>query len=60
MPDSLTGLLDRAEFLSAAEELVRRCEVVSVAFIDIDDCKRVNTILTHVRGDQVVAEIGNR
>ncbi len=60
--DSLTGLPNRAAFFERAEACLLLCSrsgrAVSMAFIDLNDFKRVNDSLGHAHGDKVLKECG--
>lgn len=61
--DHLTGLLNRAAITRALEDALeeRRGGVqVAVAFLDLDDFKRVNDDHGHAVGDEVLRELGRR
>lgn len=59
--DSLTGVLNRAAFRDALAAEVGRsrryARPISVAFIDVDDFKRVNDRYGHVAGDRVLQDL---
>ena len=57
--DGLTGLANRSE---VSKEIRRRIEAgdgCSVAFIDLDDFKRVNDLHGHDEGDRVLVRVGD-
>ncbi len=56
--DQLTGTHNRWFTLRKLEELVKRKELLTVIFIDIDRFKELNDTMGHVSGDKVLAEIG--
>ena len=63
--DALTGLYNRAAFLSAADTLAlrfRQGEIsgFSLFFIDLDGFKAINDTLGHDFGDQVLLAFSNR
>lgn len=62
--DSLTGLLNRSGFLSAAEPLLREAEAngteYALFFIDLDRFKAVNDGHGHDVGDQLLRQIADR
>lgn len=60
MADPLTGLLGMVELLSRAADLAESSSVLSAAVINIDDSKRNNAVLGHLRGDAIITEVGQR
>jgi diguanylate cyclase (GGDEF)-like protein len=60
--DSLTGLPNGRGFYEAAEaELARAARyhhALTVAYLDVDDFKRVNDELGHSRGDELLVTVG--
>jgi diguanylate cyclase (GGDEF)-like protein/PAS domain S-box-containing protein len=60
--DSLTGLLNRAGFLSRLEQAVAtaRSGTLSIAMIDVDRFKLINDNAGHQAGDAVLQEIAAR
>jgi diguanylate cyclase (GGDEF)-like protein len=60
--DPLTGLSNRRAFLEAAsfelERARRHAQPMTVAYVDCDDFKRVNDLLGHAEGDQLLATVG--
>ncbi|WP_435126373.1 GGDEF domain-containing protein [Micromonospora tulbaghiae] len=60
--DPLTGLLNRAGLLTAHATLSRAGDAgpIMVVLIDLDDFKPVNDTHGHDRGDEVLAQIGER
>lgn len=58
LTDTLTGLYNRRGFVTVAEEqfkLARRTgHSISLAFVDLDDMKRINDELGHDYGDQAL------
>jgi diguanylate cyclase (GGDEF)-like protein len=62
MYDSLTGLLNRREFLERAEHLIkiakREESKISLVIVDIDDFKKINDKYGHAVGDKVLESFG--
>ncbi|HET7362939.1 MAG TPA: diguanylate cyclase [Burkholderiales bacterium] len=62
--DALTGLTNRALYadrlVQALSQAERRREAMAVAFIDLDDFKRVNTRYGHPGGDAVLKAVARR
>jgi diguanylate cyclase (GGDEF)-like protein len=60
--DPLTGLLNRAGFVVAAERVramaERDAKSVSIALIDLDHFKRVNDLQGHAAGDELLVALG--
>lgn len=60
--DSLTGLLNRVEFMRRAAELLRRAQeqgaVVTVIMADLDKFKSINDDFGHLVGDEVIRAFG--
>lgn len=61
--DDLTGAINRRHFITLAENEVKRCnrygEIFSIAFIDIDDFKKINDSFGHLAGDQVLRSMSD-
>lgn len=59
--DQKTGLYGNAVFMNTLEETVKTSEgtgnSIAVAFIDIDDFKKINDSQGHLRGDQVILQL---
>lgn len=63
--DALTGLPNRAMFLSKLERAIEKTQMldnyrISVLFIDLDRFKVINDSLGHLIGDQLLIEIAAR
>jgi diguanylate cyclase (GGDEF)-like protein len=59
--DALTGLANRAAFLSQLEEELRVAPYrTAVLFIDLDDFKTVNDTLGHAVGDELIVAVAGR
>ena len=60
--DPLTGLANRASFLSAVDHALSKGDgdAVSVLFIDLDDFKTVNDVDGHAAGDQLLQHVAER
>jgi len=58
--DSLTGLLNRAAVVAAADALLDRHGALTMLFIDLDGFKDVNDGLGHARGDEVLVTVADR
>ncbi len=63
--DALTGLPNRAMFMSRLEQAIEKAQIlanyrVSVLFIDLDRFKVINDSLGHLIGDQLLVEISAR
>ncbi|SDY79159.1 putative bifunctional diguanylate cyclase/phosphodiesterase [Citreimonas salinaria] len=56
--DSLTGLLNRAEFTARAER-DGRCTLHALAFVDVDHFKQVNDTHGHRTGDALLTHIAH-
>ena len=62
--DSLTGLPNRRRFLADLDRVLAEAERTGVRFavalFDLDGFKAVNDVHGHARGDQLLAEVGER
>ena len=62
--DSLTGLANRRQFLKTLEIAIRKAradnELLAILFLDLDDFKKVNDLLGHGAGDQLLLIISQR
>lgn len=58
--DSLTGLLNRAEFFALGREILGRGGLAAVVYVDLDGFKTVNDTAGHLLGDGVLAAAGTR
>ncbi len=57
--DPLTGLMNRREFVSHAEEMIKDEALSAICFIDADKFKAVNDIYGHAMGDQYLTHIAD-
>ncbi|NEK70993.1 MAG: GGDEF domain-containing protein, partial [Xanthomonas perforans] len=57
--DDLTGLLNRAGFLQAAESRLHS-GTLSLLLLDLDGFKFVNDVYGHKAGDRVLVEVARR
>jgi diguanylate cyclase (GGDEF)-like protein len=58
--DALTGLPDRAAFLSALRSAAAERASVAVLFLDLDDFKVVNDGFGHEAGDRLLIQVAQR
>ena len=58
--DSLTGLANRANFLTRVSEELQRGELPTVLFLDLDDFKAINDGLGHSAGDVLLRTVADR
>ena len=61
--DSLTGLLNRFQFLNKLNEAVGEASDenrVTLFLVDMDGFKEINDTLGHFKGDEVLVQIGDR
>jgi diguanylate cyclase (GGDEF)-like protein len=58
--DTLTGLPDRAAFVSALRTAAEAGDGVAVLFLDLDDFKVVNDGFGHEAGDRLLIQVAQR
>jgi diguanylate cyclase (GGDEF)-like protein len=58
--DPLTGLLNRAAFLSLADDRLRGDRPAIVLFVDLDQFKVVNDTFGHAAGDELLGVVATR
>jgi diguanylate cyclase (GGDEF)-like protein len=58
--DALTGLPDRAAFLSSLRAAADSGEAIAVLFLDLDDFKVVNDGFGHEAGDRLLIQVAQR
>ena len=58
--DSLTGLANRANFLSRVSEELQRGHLPTVLILDLDDFKAINDGLGHSAGDVLLRTVADR
>lgn len=63
--DSLTGLLNRAQFLEFLEHAIERrrrdtAGIAAVLFVDVDDLKATNDVFGHDEGDRLLCDVAAR
>ncbi len=58
--DSLTGLANRANFLTRLSEELQRGQLPTVMFLDLDDFKAINDGLGHSAGDVLLRAVADR
>jgi diguanylate cyclase (GGDEF)-like protein len=55
--DALTGLANRVQFRKAVREEIERDRAFTLAFVDLDEFRRVNERHGHQIGDEVLVEV---
>jgi diguanylate cyclase (GGDEF)-like protein len=62
--DPLTGLANRTRFLGHLKQAVstaqRRQRMLSVLYVDLDNFRRVNDVLGHIVGDEMMRSVAQR
>ena len=58
--DSLTGLANRANFLTRVSDELQRGHLPTVMFLDLDDFKAINDGLGHSAGDVLLRTVADR
>jgi diguanylate cyclase (GGDEF)-like protein/PAS domain S-box-containing protein len=58
--DSLTGLANRANFLTRVSDELQRGNLPTVLFLDLDDFKAINDGLGHSAGDVLLRAVADR
>ena len=58
--DSLTGLANRANFLTRVSDELQRGNLPTVLFLDLDDFKAINDGLGHSAGDVLLRSVADR
>ncbi len=58
--DSLTGLANRANFLTRVSDELQRGNLPTVMFLDLDDFKAINDGLGHSAGDVLLRTVADR
>jgi diguanylate cyclase (GGDEF)-like protein len=58
--DALTNLPNRRHLAACIEEAIAHARQVGILFIDLDRFKRVNDMLGHAVGDQLLVQAGRR
>ena len=55
--DALTGMLNRRGFIPCVNEAIKKQDMFSIAFCDVDNFKQVNDSYGHDAGDEVLKRI---
>jgi diguanylate cyclase (GGDEF)-like protein len=62
--DPLTGLANRARFLAHLKDAVRAARqedrMLSVLYVDLDNFRRINEVLGHIVGDEMMRNVAQR
>ena len=58
--DELTGLANRAQFLSRLNEMLQAHQLPVIMFLDLDDFKVVNDTMGHEAGDVLLRSVADR
>jgi diguanylate cyclase (GGDEF)-like protein/PAS domain S-box-containing protein len=58
--DSLTGLANRAHFLTRVSDELQRGNLPTVLLLDLDDFKAINDVLGHSAGDVLLRSVADR
>jgi diguanylate cyclase (GGDEF)-like protein/PAS domain S-box-containing protein len=58
--DSLTGLANRAHFLTRVSDELQRGNLPTVLILDLDDFKAINDVLGHSAGDVLLRSVADR
>ncbi len=59
--DGLTGIMNRSAYVQAVDKLIKekRKQTNALVMLDVDKFKKVNDILGHDRGDEVLSNVAN-
>jgi diguanylate cyclase (GGDEF)-like protein len=58
--DSLTGLLDRKEFVAGVSDELARDHNIAILYLDLNRFKEINDRCGHANGDKVLIEVAKR